>query len=272
MNNLPRLALSSDKKDVLNFCQYTFLWGDYIHEVWDNWIDEGNLIVIENNQTPISMAHAAFYPDEKMIWIEGIRVSENFRNKGLAQKMIHHFEKNAKSQGIEISRMLIASENNPSLSLAKKLGYKIISKWNYFSLESKQISGHSIDCDSNNVYGTCNADNLDLNKYAFIESWRWIPLTNERLKKLNSENKIICQNNNNKLITLGIITESTSFENTIILEILFGTDLEMMIKFVQDLAYQKNYSKIRILTELESLPKIENLENKFPFYLMEKKL
>ena len=71
---------------------------------------------------------------------------------------------------------------------------------------------------------------------------------------------------------MGIITESESFENTVILEILFGTELETMIKFVQNIAYEKNYSKIRILTEFESLPEIENLENKFPFYLMEKKL
>ena len=45
-----------------------------------------------------------------------------------------------------------------------------------------------------------------------------------------------------------------------------------MIKFVQNLAHQKNYSKVRILTELDSLPQIQNLENKFPFYLMEKNL
>ena len=69
-----------------------------------------------------------------------------------------------------------------------------------------------------------------------------------------------------------IITESKSFENTIILELVSGTNSENMIKFTQNLAYQKNYSKIRILTELESLPSINNLENKFPFYLMEKKL
>ena len=269
MDSLPRLASSSDKKDVLNFCQNTFSWGDYIHEVWDNWINEGNLIVIKNDQIPVSMAHAGFYPDEKMIWIEGIRVSNNFRKKGLAQKMIHYFEGKAKSQEFKISRMLIASENNPSLELAKKLGYKIISKWNYFSLESKQISQqNTILSDS------CLIDckELDMEKYDFIESWRWIPLTNERLKKLNSENKIFCQKIGNKIITLGIITESESFENTIILEILFGTELETMIKFVQNIAYKKNYSKIRILTELESLPEIENLENKFPFYLMEKKL
>ena len=269
MDSLPRLASSSDKKDVLNFCQNTFSWGDYIHEVWDNWINEGNLIVIKNDQIPVSMAHAGFYPDEKMIWIEGIRVSNNFRKKGLAQKMIHYFEGKAKSQEFKISRMLIASENNPSLTLAKKLEYRIISKWNYFSLESKQISQQN-----KTISDSCliDCENFDVNKYHFIESWRWVPLTNERLKKLNFENKILCQKTNNEIITLGIITESESFENTIILEILFGTELESMIKFAQNFAYKKNYSKIRILTELESLPQIENLENKFPFYLMEKKL
>ena len=113
---------------------------------------------------------------------------------------------------------------------------------------------------------------LDMEKYDFIESWRWIPLTTGKLKKLNSENRIFCQKLGNEIITLGIIAESESFENTIILEILFGTELEIMIKFVQNIAYEKNYSKIRILTKFESLPEIENLENKFPFYLMEKKL
>ncbi len=268
MENYPRLAQDSDKKVVLNFCQNTFSWGDYIHEVWDNWIDEGNLIVIENNQVPISMTHAAFYPDEKMIWIEGIRVDKNFRKNGVAQKMISYLEETAKSKKCEISRMLIASENKPSLSLAKKLGYTIISKWNYFSLESK-----SIHEETNITSDSCidSIDNLNEKNSHFIESWRWIPLTDKRLKKLNSEKKIFCQKDNEKINTLGIITESESFENTIILELISGTNSEKMIKFTQNLAHQKNYSKIRILTELESLPSINNLENKFPFYLMEKK-
>ena len=267
MENIPRLAKNSDKEHVLNFCEKTFSWGDYIHEVWDSWIDEGNLIIIEQNGIPVSMTHAAFYPDEKMIWIEGIRVNKNFRNNGIAQKMINHLEDTAKSQNCTISRMLIASENEPSLSLAKKLGYKILSKWNYFSLESK-----SIDEQTHIMSNSCiDSISLDKQNSHFIESWRWIPLTDDRLKKLDSENKIFCQKDNEKLITLGIITESQSFENTIILEILSGKDSEQLIKYTQNLAYQKNYSKVRILTELESLPSIHNLENKFPFYLMEKK-
>jgi len=268
MDYIPRLAKSSDKDPILNFCETTFSWGDYIHEVWDSWIDEGNLIVIVHNQIPISMAHAAFYPNERMIWIEGIRVKEDFRKNGVAQKMILHLEEIAKSKNYEISRMLIASENEPSLSLAKKLGYKILSKWNYFSLESKPI-----DEEINITSDSC-IDSISFNEKNshFIESWRWIPLTNERLKKLNSEKKIFCQRGDEEINTLGIITESESFENTIILELVSGINSEKIIKFTQNFAYQKNYSKIRILTELESLPSIDNLENKFPFYLMEKKL
>ena len=32
----------SDKKAVLDFCKNTFSWGDYINDVWDYWILEGN--------------------------------------------------------------------------------------------------------------------------------------------------------------------------------------------------------------------------------------
>ena len=178
------------------------------------------------------MAHAATYDNEKMIWIEGIRVHENFRKHGIAQKMIAHFEDYARKQGFEISRMLIASENIPSLTLAQKLGYQKISKWNYFSLESKEFT-QEFDVSMEN----CLSDNqLIDDKFHFIESWRWIPMTRNRLDTLNFENKILCKKINNQTISMGIVTESQSFENTIILELLIANDIEDIIKFPQNLA------------------------------------
>ena len=69
------------------------------------------------------------------------------------------------------------------------------------------------------------------------------------------------------------ITESISFEDTIILTIVFGIfdDIQNMILYVQNLSAKRNYSKIRIITELNELPPIENIGKKFPFYLVEKK-
>ena len=73
--------------------------------------------------------------------------------------------------------------------------------------------------------------------------------------------------------SLGIITESDSFDDTIILTIIFGTPdgIHKMIWHAQNLSAEKGYSKIRILTELDDL-KMDSLGNKFPFYLVEKTL
>ena len=72
---------------------------------------------------------------------------------------------------------------------------------------------------------------------------------------------------------MGIISESNSFHDTIILTIIFGTidDIRKFILYVQNLSIEKKYSKIRILTEYDDLT-IDNIGKKFPFYLVEKTL
>ena len=73
--------------------------------------------------------------------------------------------------------------------------------------------------------------------------------------------------------SLGIITESDSFDDTIILTIIFGTSdgIHKMIWHTQNLSVEKGYTKIRILTEMDDL-KMDSLGSKFPFYLVEKTL
>ena len=72
--------------------------------------------------------------------------------------------------------------------------------------------------------------------------------------------------------SLGIISESNSFENTIILTIIFGTvtDIEKMISYTQNLSVEKKYSKIRVLTKYNDISSVDKLEKKFPFYLLVK--
>jgi len=103
-----RDAINSDKSFVLNFCKDTFSWGDYIQDVWDYWLSEGNLLLIEK-QCPIGMCHAFF--SENQVWIEGIRINSNFRRHGLASKLVKHIESLAKEKHILFSFMLIDTEN-----------------------------------------------------------------------------------------------------------------------------------------------------------------
>ena len=135
-----RRAVTSDKQQILAFCQNTFSWGDYIHEVYDSWIDEGDLVIFEEDGIPIAICHGVTYSEEEMLWIEGIRVRSDYRRSGLAEKLVSYIENNAKNSGIKHSAMLIESQNQPSLNLAKKIGYNKQAQWNYIPVESKKNS------------------------------------------------------------------------------------------------------------------------------------
>ena len=259
-----RRPITSDKQQILDFCRKTFSWGDYIHEVYDSWINEGEFVILEDNGIPIAMCHGVTYPDESMLWIEGIRVRQDYRRNGFAELLVSHLEKNAHNMGIVHANMLIESENIPSLNLATKIGYQRKSQWNYFAVESKNTSFSSL-------FDSVEYDELENSKLRFVESWRWIPLTKSNFEKLNYNEQILCIKDNEKIQSLGIITDSRSFDNTLILTILFGKSygIQKFIQHTQRLAIEKNYSKIRILTQQDEIP-IASIQKKFPFYLVEK--
>ena len=266
MKNI-RMPIPSDKNQILSFCENTFSWGDYIHEVWDSWEKDDGLVIIEEDNAAVAMCHGVKFQNENMIWIEGIRVKEHYRKNGFATSLIRYFEKLANDCGIKYLNMLIESENLQSLNLVKKLDYQIISKWNYFPLSSKKNSHSNIKFESVDV------NELNFKNIRFVDSWRWIPLTKDNFENLYSSGNVLCQKNDGVVQSLGIISESNSFDDTIILTIIFGTSdgIHKMIWHTQNLSVEKDYSKIRIITEMDDL-KMDSLGNKFPFYLVEKTL
>src|SRR5215831_277554 len=130
-----RDAQPADKQAVLNFCIGTFSWGDYIADVWDHWMSEGNLIVITENQIPIGIAHLIF-TDSRQAWLEGIRIDSNYRRKGYGRTIISRCESIAAS--IKTARMIIESENASSIDLARSLGYEIEDWWRLYTLMPKK--------------------------------------------------------------------------------------------------------------------------------------
>ena len=259
-NNLP-----SDKAEILSFCKDTFSWGDYIHEVWDSWEKDGHLLILEKDNNAIGMCHGVTYQNENMIWLEGIRVKQGHRKKGYATNLIRHFEKIAKNSGISHLNMLIESENTSSLNLVKKLNYSIISVWNYYSISSKKTN-----CDKIKFEPIKISDLIDFANIRFVESWRWIPLIESNFDSLNLQGYILCLKKHGKVESLGIISESESFDDTMILTIVFGISdqINQIISYTQNLAVEKKYSKIRELAKEELV--IAHAGKKYPFSLVEK--
>jgi len=266
-----RKALSSDEGSVLAFCKNTFFWGDYIEQVWNSWLSDGDLNVIDDNGYPVALCHATTFENANMAWIEGIRVKENYRRKGFANKLIAESEFMAKNKNCTKSKMLIESSNIPSIGLAEGLGYKRESKWNYFSLEPMKLKKIP-----KIQYPTFENGVMDLlsNNLSFVDSWKWLPFVEPNKIALKKKNQIICIQVNEKITSLAIYTMSGLFEKSINLTILFGNSdgLEKILTWIQNLADNKSCKKIFVFTELEQLPEIPSLKKKLLFYLMTKEI
>ncbi len=174
-----REANSLDKIPILKFCKDTFSWGDYIDQVWNFWLSEGNLFLFEK-QFPVGICHAFFTDDQ--IWIEGIRIDQNFRRQKIASKLVKHAELKGKEKDVSFSFMLIDTENTSSITMANSLDYDIFQNWNFYSLTPKR----------NLNYDVYFAKSLNRQFYShYVKYWRWLPVDDTTISKINEQNKII---------------------------------------------------------------------------------
>lgn len=266
-----RKAISSDKNIVLEFCKNTFSWGDYISDVWDHWISEGNLLVAIIEKTPVAICHSSFLGNEQ-IWIEGIRVKKNLRRKGLAKNLVKHSEIIAKKNNCKITKMLIESTNKNSIKLAENLNYKNETKWDFYTLlPKKNVTSNDLKfaSDENKILNHINKLTSD-----YVKSWRWIPLSRDIISTLINKEKILVLEKNETLDGLAILAASEHFDKTLMITLVSGTNevLYKILSYIQNFAFIKNYKRIQILTKLDPLPNHEGLEKKFSFFLMKKVL
>ena len=265
-----RKAIPEDKTPVLEFCKNTFSWGDYIEDVWENWISEGNFLVLSEEGQPAAISHG--YISDGQVWIEGIRVKNEYRRKGFARSLVLEIESIAKKKNCNISKMLIAETNTKSLNLAKSLNYEIEDVWNFYSLLPKKLT------DEKNVkVATYSKELFDLiltNISSYVRSWRWLPLSKKILENLIEENKIFINEKNNQINSIAILRESDHFERIILITLVFGNEegLTNILKYFQNFGLENNCERIQILSKLDKIPKIYGLEKKISFCLLKKQL
>ena len=255
-----RAAKTKDKTHILKFCKNTFSWGDYIEQVWDFWLSEGNLFLFEKC-FPIGICHAFYSKDQ--VWIEGIRIDPNFRRQKIASKLVINAELVGKKKNASISYMLIDIQNFSSLEMANSLDYKIFQTWNFYSLSPKRNPNHKIQF----------VKSLDPKFYHhYVKSWRWLPIDDYTLSQFYNDKKIITPSSFDD-DSIAILTSSEHFDKTLIVTLFSGSGNSVfdILLFLQNHAVEKKFERIQILTK-EHLPAFDSLEYKISFHLMKKSL
>ncbi len=190
-----RPAKSSDKKQILSFCVDTFDWGDYIDKVWDIWFESKNsrLFVVEDNNKSIAMSHVALCNNSRLAWLQGVRVHPDYRRSKIATQLLDAMLAYAGRHGARQASAIVSMENVPSQRMMEKNGFKVVSKWVYYSTEAKprqQKTGARLAtiADLDRIWEYLQQSRIyRLSAGTYVREWHWYPLDRKALLELIKE-------------------------------------------------------------------------------------
>jgi len=266
-----RHATKSDKGEVLRFCVNTFEWGDYIDQVWDFWISDRNgvLLVAEHDEeynihgkkrsSVIAISHASLCPNNKNVWLEGIRVHPNFRHRHVATQLLNSMISYGKEQGADEASAIVAGNNITSQLMMESNAFAIISKWSYYTinkipkrvdkvkLRSKVVTSEDTETVRNYLK---RSEVYKSSGKTYVNSWRWYSLDLSVLENFIKHEKVLVIGND-PIEGLGIINKDSNNDFQIVyLDASNMSVLEDLIRFAVNLIHREDrtYNRIQIFS------------------------
>src|SRR5437879_7456093 len=141
-----RPARAEDREAVLAFCAHTWSEGDYIEDVWDEWLhdERGALLVAVSQDRPIGMIHVALYSDDEA-WLEGIRVDPAQRRRGVGRVLVSRALVTARERGGKVARLFTDHDNIASQDLITGFGFKRVAEVSHYEAPALTMEEHGAE-------------------------------------------------------------------------------------------------------------------------------
>jgi N-acetylglutamate synthase-like GNAT family acetyltransferase len=254
-----RPARRSDKDEILSFCINTFSWGDYIDRVWDYWYAErnGQLFVVESaGGEKIAMSHVAICPERKGIWLEGVRVRPDHHRSYIATRLIAKMLEYGRQKGARQASAIVGATNFASQSMMEKNGFKIVSKWMYYSAVSTprhQESNARIanPDDIGDIWQYLQQSKIyRLSGKRYVKSWRWYEFDRRALLNFMKEERVIVTGR--PIDGIAIINKCGYWDRTNILQIVYlditsASSHRELISFIMNLYLNAKFDCLQLV-------------------------
>lgn len=192
-----RRATASDRGPILDICKRIWNGGDYVPEVWDDWLRDGSglLVVATVNETPVGVAHAGFQTRD-VAWLEGVRVHEDYRGLGIAGKLNRALVKFARERGARVARLCTGSSNLASRKHLRKVGFNVLQTFQRMdSVRGVGRRPSRVIRPKQSRSGLWNwlssSPEFVENRAMYSDGWTWYPLTATVFKDHLSEGRVL---------------------------------------------------------------------------------
>lgn len=112
-----RPARPEDRPAMERITAHTWDDGDYLPQVWDEWLadESGELTVGEwgGPGGPVVAISKITAQPEGQVWLEGMRVDPDYRERGIASRFLQYNLEYARSHGARVVRLATSSHNTP---------------------------------------------------------------------------------------------------------------------------------------------------------------
>ncbi len=186
MNFIFRPTRAKDKPRALEITAHTWDDGDYIPEVWDNWLADpkGELTSVELDGSVVAFAKLTGQ-GEGQWWQEGLRVDPAYRLKGLGQAMNTYQVELAKKLGGRVIRHATGIDNEGSHRIAERAGFHVLTRFVErvadkldAPVEARALTSADLDAVWSIAYDSVL---LRASQGVYVFAWKACQMTRERL-------------------------------------------------------------------------------------------
>jgi GNAT superfamily N-acetyltransferase len=177
-------------------CARTWEWGDYIPEVWEEWLaDEGGLVLVgEWAGQVVALNKITFYPDGQ-VWLEGMRVDPDYRRRGIAGRFLEYSLDYARRRGARVVRLGTSSTNQAVHAIVARNGMERVGMYVLRSASAQPDGPLPVELGTDRaaeVEGVLLAGPvLDHNRGLYSVDWAWQELSGPRLGELLGAGQLV---------------------------------------------------------------------------------
>jgi GNAT superfamily N-acetyltransferase len=127
-----RPATGDDHDAVAAFTRDTWDGGDYIPDVYPDWIEgEGKQTLVADAGDAIAGIAQMVLLSEHEAWAQGLRVNPEYRGRGVSREITYALFDWAREQGAAVARNMVFSWNQAGLGQSRATGYEPVTEFRW---------------------------------------------------------------------------------------------------------------------------------------------